>query len=128
MGNYLTLGVGNYVIAPLGNYFTLSRFRLGNYLIVDTQRIDKSFTSSPTTFSPVEDPASAQFPVKVPSNAELAQRVDAEMPRLGRVAAELPRLATDSDVSSARTFGIVGIVIGVLGLVVAAVALLRRRA
>jgi len=50
------------------------------------------------------------------------------MPRLGRVAAELPRLATDSDVSSARTFGIVGIVIGVLGLVVAAFALLRRRA
>jgi hypothetical protein len=95
---------------------------------IGSQRIDKSFTSSPTTFSPVEDPASAQFPVKVPSNAELAQRVDAEMPRLERVAAELPRLATDSDMSSARTFGIVGIVIGVLGLVVAAFALLRRRA
>ena len=36
VGNYLTLGVGNYVIAPLGNCLTLSRFRLGNYLIVDT--------------------------------------------------------------------------------------------
>jgi len=36
VGNYLTLGVGNHVIAPLGNYLTLSRFRLGNYLIVDT--------------------------------------------------------------------------------------------
>ena len=49
MGNYLTLGVGNYVIAPLGNYLTLSRFRLGNYLIVDRlhrQRVDRSIRDS----------------------------------------------------------------------------------
>ena len=42
MGNYLTLGVGNYVIAPLGNYLTLSRFRLGNYLIVDSRHWARS--------------------------------------------------------------------------------------
>jgi len=61
-------------------------------------------------------------------NAQLAQRVDAEMPRLERVSAELPKLATDSEVSSARTLSIGGIVIGALGLVVAAFALLRKRA
>jgi hypothetical protein len=33
----LTLGVGNYLIPPLGNYLTLEGFRLGNYLIADTE-------------------------------------------------------------------------------------------
>jgi len=32
--------VGNYLIAPLRNYLTLRRFRLGNYLIVDTWGTD----------------------------------------------------------------------------------------
>ena len=36
MGNCLTLGVGNYLIAPLGNYLTLEGLRLGNCLIADT--------------------------------------------------------------------------------------------
>jgi len=49
---------------------------------------------------------------------QLSQRMDAE----------LSRLATESQVSSARTMGIVGIVVGALGLVVAAFALLRKRA
>jgi hypothetical protein len=31
----LTLGVGNYVIPPLGNYLTLEGLRLGNCLIAD---------------------------------------------------------------------------------------------
>jgi hypothetical protein len=38
VGNCLTLGVGNYLIPPLGNYLTLEGFRLGNYLIADTGR------------------------------------------------------------------------------------------
>ena len=38
VGNCLTLGVGNYVIPPLGNYLTLKGLRLGNYLIADTQQ------------------------------------------------------------------------------------------
>lgn len=85
---------------------------------IGSQKVDESFTSSPTTFSTVEDPTAAQFPVKAPTNAQLSQRMDAE----------LPRLATESQVSSARTIGIVGIVVGALGLVVAAFALLRKRA
>ena len=36
VGNCLTLGVGNYVIPPLGNYLTLQGLRLGNYVIADT--------------------------------------------------------------------------------------------
>ena len=35
MGNCLAQGVGNYLIAPLGNCLTLEAFSLGNYLIAD---------------------------------------------------------------------------------------------
>jgi hypothetical protein len=38
------------------------------------------------------------------------------------------KLPTESDVSSARLLGIAGIVVGAIGVVLAAVALLRRRA
>ena len=34
----MTQGVGNYLIAPLGNCLTLEGFSLGNYLIADTSR------------------------------------------------------------------------------------------
>lgn len=85
---------------------------------IGAQKVDESFTSGPTTFSAVEDPSAAQFPVKAPTNAQLSQRLDAE----------LPRLATESQVSSARTLGIVGIVVGAIGIAVAAFALMRKRA
>ena len=75
----------------------------GNYTFqftgtIGSQKVDESFTSGPTTFSTVEDPASAQFPVKAPSNAQLAQRLEAQS---GRV-------ATSSDVSGAKTVGYIG--------------------
>jgi len=85
---------------------------------IGAQKVDESFTSGPSTFSTVADPTAAQFPVKAPTNAQLSQRLDAE----------LPRLATESQVSSARTMGIVGIVVGVIGIVLAGVALVRKRA
>jgi len=85
---------------------------------IGSQKVDESFTSGPTTFSTVEDPSAAQFPVKAPTNAQLSQRIDAE----------LPRLATESQVSSARTMGMVGIVVGVIGIALAAFALMRKRA
>jgi hypothetical protein len=66
----------------------------------------------------VEDPVGVQFPIKAPSNAQIA----------ARVAADSARAATSSEVTSARTLGIVGIVVGVLGLVVASIALVRKRA
>jgi hypothetical protein len=85
---------------------------------IGSQKVDESFTSGPSTFSTVEDPSAAQFPVKAPTNAQLSQRIDAE----------LPRLATESQVSSARTMGMVGIVVGVIGIALAAFALMRKRA
>ena len=95
----------------------------GNYTFrftgtIGTQKVDQSFTSGPTTFATVVDPASVQFPVKAPSNAQIA----------ARVAADSVRSATASQVSSARTIGIIGVVVGVVGLLVAGVALVRRRA
>ena len=81
-------------------------------------KVNEKVTSSPKTFSPVEVASAAQFPAKVPGVEQVAQRLDAE----------LPRLATDSEVSSARTMGIVGIVVGVIGIALAAFALVRKRA
>ena len=42
MGNCLTLEVGNYLIAPLGNCLTLEGLRLGNYLIADNPHSDQA--------------------------------------------------------------------------------------
>jgi len=85
-------------------------------------KVNEKVTSSPKTFSPVEDASAAQFPVKVPGMEQVAQRLDAE----------LPRLATDSEVSSAvssaKTLGYVGIAVGTAGVVLAAFSLLRKRA
>ena len=85
---------------------------------VEGVKVDEEVTSSPKTFSPVEDAAAAQFPVKTPTNAEIARRLEAE----------LSRVPTDAEVSSAHTLGFVGIAVGAVGILLAAVALLRRRA
>jgi hypothetical protein len=89
---------------------------------VENVKVDVKASSSPKTFSPVEDASAAQFPVKVPGADQVSQRLDKE----------LPRLATADDVSgevsSAKTLGYVGIAVGAVGVVLAALALLRRRA
>jgi hypothetical protein len=84
---------------------------------IGSQKVDESFTSGPETFASVEDPAPAQFPMKAPGNVELA----------ARIAADNARAATQSDVSSARTLGYVGIAVGAAGVALAAVALFTRR-
>ena len=85
---------------------------------VGSQKVDQSFTSGPTTFNPVQDPRPVEFPVQTPTMTELAQRVSVA----------LPREATGAQSSRAELFGIVGMVIGAAGLVVAIVALRVRRA
>jgi hypothetical protein len=95
----------------------------GNYTFhftgkVGTQVVDESFTSGPTTFATVEDPMNAQFPVKAPSAVQLSQRLDTA----------LPRLKSSSSSSSGRTYGIIGIAIGALGLIAGGFALVRARA
>jgi hypothetical protein len=79
--------------------------------------VDLKATSSPQTFSPVEAASTAQFPVKEPAAADIAARLDAE----------LGRGPSQSEVDSARTLGMVGIVVGAVGIVLAALALVVRR-
>ena len=89
---------------------------------VEGVKVDLEVESSPKTFSPVEEASAVQFPVKVPGTEQVAQKLDAE----------LARVATTDDVSaevsSAKTLGYVGIAVGALGVLLAVVALLRRRA
>jgi len=91
---------------------------------VEGAKVDLKVTSSPKTFSPVEDASAVQFPVKVPATDQVAERLDKELPRMA-AAAEVADV--ESQVSSATTLGYVGIAVGAVGIVLAAVALLARR-
>ena len=100
---------------------------------VEGVKVDLKVTSSPKTFSPVEDAQAVQFPVKVPGTDQVAQRLDKELERVvsakdvsSQVASEVST-AVSSEVSGAKTLGYVGIAVGAVGVVLAAVALLVRR-
>ena len=88
---------------------------------VEGVKVDLEVTSSPKTFSPVEDASAVQFPVKVPGTGQVAERLDKELPRLA-TAAKVSDV--ESQVSSAKTMGYVGIAVGAVGIVLAAVAAL----
>jgi hypothetical protein len=92
---------------------------------IGSTSVDESVTSSPTTFASVADPQTIQFPTKVPSSTELATKLDRQT---ARIQAEAAALTSANDAaSSAKTFGIVGIVLGLTGIVVGGVALARAR-
>lgn len=99
---------------------------------IDGEEVDETFTSGPNTFSDVSNPADIQFPAQDPTTGELAERIDREVPRLAsaiedaRVEA-VAQANLASDVSSARTFGVIGLVVGGIGLIVAVMALMRGR-
>jgi hypothetical protein len=96
---------------------------------VEGVKVDLEVTSSPKTFSPVEDAQAVQFPVKVPGTEQVAQRLDKELERVVTAKQVSSQVVTEvsSEVSSARTLGYVGIAVGAVGVVLAAVALLVRR-
>jgi hypothetical protein len=101
---------------------------------IDDEDVDETFTSGPDTFSDVEDPATIAFPaVDAPTTTQLAELIGRVEPRLsGEIedarAAALARAAeVADDVSSAQTFGLIGLIVGALGLVVAVVALVASR-
>jgi hypothetical protein len=106
---------------------------------IDGEEIDEAFTSGPSTFSEVENPADIQFPERAPSAIELAERIDQEVPRLtsateeartaAAAASENARAAED-DASSAQTFAILALAVGALGvaLAVGATVFTRKRA
>ena len=89
---------------------------------VEGVKVDVEVASSPTTFSSVEEASAAQFPVKVPGTEQVAQRLDAELARVATMD------DVSAEVSSAKTVGYVGIAVGAVGVALAVVALLRRRA
>jgi hypothetical protein len=92
---------------------------------VEGVKVDLEVASSPKTFSPVEDAQAAQFPVKVPGTDQVAQRLDKELARVAVTHEDHGDLS--SQVSAARTIGFVGIAVGAVGVLLAAVALAARR-
>jgi hypothetical protein len=92
-------------------------------------KVDLEVTSSPKTFSPVEDAQAVQFPVKVPGTEQVAQRLDKELARVATAKDVRTQVASEvsGELSSARTLGYVGIAVGAVGVVLAAAALLVRR-
>jgi len=89
------------------------------------QKVDEKFTSSPTTFDEVQDPAQVEFPVKDPTTGQLTARVDRETQRLNTALADARRQAKD-EAGTALLIAIVGVVVGVLGLAAAGYALRKR--
>jgi hypothetical protein len=118
-------------------YFVPSQ--AGNYTFhitgsIDGTKVDESFTSSPTTFSSIQELSGATFPrVQAPTNADLASRMQQESDRTSTALADATTAGTQAAArakdaaSSAKTMGIVGIVVGVIGLIVGAFALSSAR-
>ena len=103
--------------------------RPGNYTFhfvgtVGAQKIDQSFTSSPTTFDTVEDASGIQFPVKEPAIADLSGLVDRLSPRVDANASAASSAVAAA--AQARTFGTGGLVLGAVGTLLGIGALMKR--
>ncbi|HJT38265.1 MAG TPA: hypothetical protein VJ818_07560 [Actinomycetota bacterium] len=105
--------------------------RPGNYTFLFTgsihgQKIDESFTSSPTTFDPVKAPAEVEFPAKDPTNADLSTLVQQV-----NVRTAMAKDVADKGKSTAGTaliLGVIGVVLGAGGLLVGVTARRRKAA
>jgi hypothetical protein len=88
---------------------------------VDGTKVDWTATSGPSTFDTVQDPAAASFPkVTAPSNDQLATLITQQDNRL--------QASVDSAASwakTAKTVGIIGLVLGAVALILALVAMVR---
>jgi hypothetical protein len=87
------------------------------YGTVEGEEVDEVFTSGPDTFNDIQDPAETAFPAADPNNAELSERIQTEADRVATVQSEAE--TAKDDASSARTLGLIGIIVGALGLVAA---------
>jgi hypothetical protein len=113
-GNFFPTAVGDYTFHIFG--------------MVEDTPIDETFTSSPETFSPINDVAELQFPAKVPSNLDLDERLSAVEGDAG--GSDSPSATADDDdddSSTALIVAIVGVVAGVAGLAAGGFALARGR-
>jgi hypothetical protein len=114
-----------FVPTQAGAYTFELKGKLGN------QKINLAIPSGPETFGDVNDPAKAAFPaVKDPTTAQLAQRLDRETTRLNGTgaAATAAQRAAEDRADQARLLALGGLLVGVVGLVVAALAWGRRSA
>jgi hypothetical protein len=100
---------------------------------VHGQAIDHSFTSSTSTFDDVKDPTPIEFPTQQPTATELGQLTSQLQSRVA--ALQTSMATTQSNLNSAQsianrdqTVAIVAVVIGLAGLVLAAVAWRRKAA
>jgi hypothetical protein len=101
---------------------------------IDGTKVDESFTSGPQTFSSVQELSGATFPrVQAPTNAELASRIQEESDRTSSAMTDATTEATavaaaaKDAADSAKTVGIIGIVVGTIGLILGAIALSSAR-
>ena len=108
------------VFGEPGNYNAdLVPTRSGTYALhvygtVEGTEVDETFTSGPDTFNDIQDPAEFAFPQADPDNSQLASRIEQESQRVAALESE-----TEDDVASARSFGIIGLIVGAVGLVAA---------
>src|ERR671919_1283486 len=84
------------------------------YGTVEGTEVDEVFTSGPETFNDIQDPAATAFPAADPNNAQLSERIQTEADRVAALESE-----TEKDATSARTLGLIGIIVGAVGLVAA---------
>jgi hypothetical protein len=76
---------------------------------IETQAIDETFTSGPSTFGDIEDITAVQYPAKVPVADSLSKKLD----------------AIQAGVDQTRVIAILALVVGLAGI--AAIVLSRRR-
>lgn len=116
--------------------------RAGSYTFhfhgtIKGQKVDQDFTSGPSTFGNVEDPAQATFPrVSQPSTAQIAQRLDRETARLDSSSRDALAAAGASDRRTRQTasrvtvlsiLGPFGLILGLIGMVMTGIALRTAR-
>jgi hypothetical protein len=112
-----------FVPTQAGAYTFTLKGKLGS------QKVDLVVPSGPETFGDVNDPAKAAFPaVKDPTTAQLAQRLDREAARLtgSMAAAAAAQRDAEDAAGQARLLALGGLLVGVVGLVVAGLAWGRR--
>jgi hypothetical protein len=111
---------------------TPGRFAFHFHGAIKGQQVEQDFTSGPSAFGNVADPAQAAFPrLSQPSTAQVAQRLDREAARLDSAARATEHRArqTAGRLAILSILGPFGLVLGLVGMVMTGIALrIARRA
>ena len=98
LGVFMPTLVGDYVFHMTGKINDLA--------------VDETFESGPGRFSAVTPAEDVQFPNALPGTDQLAAQMAAQ----------------DAKVNQAQTFGVIGIVVGLIGIALGGMSLLKRKA